>query len=53
MSMPEVNRVLMRQGARALSREELEAVYGNGSVPCRLTFTHLPGGSTDEDTQCP
>jgi hypothetical protein len=53
MSTTEATRVLMRQGARVLSREELEAVYGNGSVPCRLTFTHLPGGGTDEDTQCP
>lgn len=53
MSKPEFYRVLMRQGARELSREELEAVTGNGSVPCRLTFTHLPKGGSDEDTQCP
>jgi hypothetical protein len=53
MSKPEDNRVLMRQGARELTREELETVYGNGSVPCRLTFSHLPKGGTDEDTQCP
>lgn len=47
-------RVLMRQGARELSRQELEAVSGNGSTPpCRLTFSHLPKGGTDEDTQCP
>lgn len=53
MSKLEENRVLSRVGARQLSQEELEAVYGNGSVPCRLTFTHLPKGGSDEDTQCP
>lgn len=54
MQKPDDNRVLMRQGARELSFEELEAVTGSGdSVPCRITFTHLPGGSSDEDTQCP
>ncbi len=54
MSKPDDHRVLTRQGARELSQEEIDAVTGNGgSVPCRITFTHLPGGSSDEDTQCP
>ncbi|HET6933996.1 MAG TPA: hypothetical protein VFI72_04100 [Candidatus Angelobacter sp.] len=53
MPNTEQNRVLVRQGARELSREEVEAVAGNGSTPpCRITFTHLPGGNQDEDTQC-
>ena len=45
-------RVLVRQGARELSREELDAVQGNGQIPCRITFTHTPKGGSDEDTQC-
>ncbi|HEX7287075.1 MAG TPA: hypothetical protein VF532_12885 [Candidatus Angelobacter sp.] len=53
MQTSDETRVLMRQGARELSRKEVEAVYGNGSVPCRLTFTHQPKGGSDEDTQCP
>jgi len=53
MSNHDRTRVLMRQGARELSREEIEAVTGNGSSPpCRITFTHLPKGGSDEDTQC-
>lgn len=52
--MPEhtETRVIMRMGARELSAEELAAIHGAG-VPCRITFSHLPGGGTDEDTQCP
>jgi hypothetical protein len=47
------NRVLSREGARILTPEELENVDGTGSgTPCRITFSHLPGGGTDEDTQC-
>ena len=45
------NRVLNRIGARELNREEMEIVHGVGT-PCRITFSHLPGGGTDEDTQC-
>ena len=48
----ESNRVLNREGARELTTEEIDAVNGNGP-PCRLTFTHLPHGGSDEDTQCP
>lgn len=52
--MPEQKetRVLVRIGARELSAQELEVTKGGG-VPCRITFSHLPGGGTDEDTQCP
>lgn len=46
------NRVLNRLGARELTREEVDQVNASGP-PCRLTFTHLPGGGSDEDTQCP
>lgn len=54
MSHDNETRVLMRQGARDLSLDELEAVSGSGSnPPCFLTFSHLPGGGTDEDTECP
>jgi hypothetical protein len=53
MSQPnEETRVLLRQGARHLTPEELDQVSAGGP-PCRLTFTHLPGGGSDEDTQCP
>jgi hypothetical protein len=45
------NRVLNRTGARELTREEIESVNASGP-PCRLTFTHLPGGGSDEDTVC-
>jgi hypothetical protein len=45
-------RVLVRLGARELRPEELDQVNASGP-PCRLTFTHLPGGGSDEDTQCP
>lgn len=52
--MPEhkETRVIVRAGARELSARELEAITGSGA-PCQITFSHLPGGSTDEDTQCP
>jgi hypothetical protein len=52
--MPELRetRVLVRIGARELSADELAAITAAG-VPCRITFTHLPGGGSDEDTQCP
>ena len=53
--MPNQNeslRVLLRMGARELTREELDQVSASGP-PCRLTFTHLPKGGSDEDTQCP
>jgi hypothetical protein len=46
-------RVLLRQGARHLTPEELDQVSAGDGPPCRLTFTHLPGGGSDEDTQCP
>lgn len=45
-------RVVARTGARELSSQELASISGAG-VPCRITFSHLPGGGTDEDTQCP
>jgi len=45
------NRVLSRTGARELTPEEIEAINGSGP-PCRITFSHVPGGGTDEDTQC-
>lgn len=45
-------RVMARSGARELSKEELVIINGAG-IPCRITFSHLPGGGTDEDTQCP
>lgn len=45
------NRVLNRMGARELTPEETTRVSGVGT-PCRITFSHLPGGGTDEDTQC-
>jgi hypothetical protein len=51
-SQNESNRVLPRLGARELTPEEIDKVSASGP-PCRLTFTHLPGGGTDEDTQCP
>jgi hypothetical protein len=53
--MPNQNenfRVLLRLGARELTREELDHVNASGP-PCRLTFTHLPKGGSDEDTVCP
>ncbi|HSM86690.1 MAG TPA: hypothetical protein VLT16_11085 [Candidatus Limnocylindrales bacterium] len=43
--------MLSRFGARELTPEQVEAVTG-GDL-CRITFSHLPGGSQDEDTQCP
>jgi len=46
------NRVLNRVGASELTPEEIESVSAAGT-PCRLTFTHLPKGGSDEDTQCP
>jgi hypothetical protein len=51
-SQNEDNRVLNRLGARELTTEEMEGVNASGP-PCRITFSHLPGGGTDEDTQCP
>lgn len=45
------NRVLNRMGARVLTPEEMESVRGVGT-PCQITFSHLHGGGTDEDTQC-
>ena len=48
----DANRVLNRMGARELTQEEIESVSAAGP-PCRLTFTHLPGGNSDEDTVCP
>ena len=48
----EPNRVLNRMGARMLTEEEIESV-GAAGPPCRLTFTHLPKGGSDEDTFCP
>jgi hypothetical protein len=53
--MPDQNEnphVLLRMGARELTPEELDQVSASGP-PCRITFSHLPGGGTDEDTQCP
>jgi hypothetical protein len=52
--MPEhkETRVVMRMGARELSPEELKVISGSGA-PCQITFSHPPGGGTDEDTQCP
>ncbi|HMC31396.1 MAG TPA: hypothetical protein VKL99_11225 [Candidatus Angelobacter sp.] len=47
------NRVLLRMGARELTREEIEQVSAGGTPPCRLTFTHVPKGGSDEDTVCP
>jgi hypothetical protein len=52
MSEPKETRVIARVGARELSAEEVATINGAG-VPCRITFTHLPGGGSDEDTQCP
>jgi len=43
---------MARFRARELSQEELATINGAGP-PCRITFSHLPGGGTDEDTQCP
>jgi hypothetical protein len=45
------NRVLNRIGARELTRDEMNKVKGAGT-PCQITFSHLHGGGTDEDTQC-
>jgi hypothetical protein len=39
----ETNRVLNRMGARELTHDEIERVSAAGP-PCRLTFSHLPGG---------
>jgi hypothetical protein len=52
MSEHKETRVIARMGARELSPQELASINGAG-VPCRITFSHLPGGGTDEDTQCP
>ena len=49
----EPGRVLNRVGARELNEEEIESVSAASGPPCRLTFTHLPKGGSDEDTQCP
>ena len=49
----ESNRVLNRIGARILTDEEIESVSAAAGPPCRLTFTHLPKGGSDEDTVCP
>ena len=46
------DRVLLRTGARKLTREELEAVTGAAGTPCRITGTHVHGGGVDDDTQC-
>lgn len=46
------NRVLNRMGARELTEEEIESVSAAGP-PCRMTFTHLPKGGSDEDVVCP
>ena len=50
--MTNENRVLSRMGARALTREEAEAVAGSAGTPCQITGTHLHGGMIDDDTQC-
>lgn len=52
MSKHEQTRVVARMGAQELSPEEVASITAAG-VPCRITFTHLPGGGSDEDTQCP
>ena len=52
MSKLDDNRVLGRMGARELTKEDVDAVPGGTTPPCRLTFTHLPKGGSDEDTQC-
>ena len=51
-SQSENNRVLLRLAARELTPDEIDEVSACGP-PCRLTFTHLPHGGSDEDTQCP
>jgi len=51
-SQRENNRVLLRLAARELTPDEIDEVSACGP-PCRLTFTHLPHGGSDEDTQCP
>ena len=48
----DANRVLNRMGARELTQKEIESVSAAGP-PCRMTFTHLPHGNSDEDTVCP
>jgi hypothetical protein len=53
MPKNENDRVLLRIGARELTHEEIDQVSAAGDPPCRLTFTHLPKGGSDEDTQCP
>ena len=51
MSTDKNGRVLNRMGARILTADELNIVTGIGT-PCQITFSHLHGGGTDEDTQC-
>ena len=51
--MNENNRVLLRIGAREVTQEEIDQVSAGGGPPCRMTFTHLPKGGSDEDVQCP
>ena len=51
MLNPTENRVLSRMRARVLTPEEVTTVTGTGT-PCRITFSHLHGGGTDEDVQC-
>lgn len=52
MSEHKETRVMARSGARELSEQELAVINGAGA-PCQITFSHLPRGGTDEDTQCP
>lgn len=52
MSERKETRVMARSGARELGEEELTVINGAGA-PCQITFSHLPRGGTDEDTQCP
>lgn len=52
MQKHEDNRVLMRQGARELSQEELDSVVGARHTATKCTFDPITGNSDGDLGEC-